>query len=94
MPGDCVASLWEIQPITRVMDGCVRLLAKSKSLHGNTNHKSQKVSKDLGLLEGLLPAVSSLDRNLNRCLKSCCSSEAREGIVQIQSEGASQLPSD
>lgn len=51
MAGDCVDSLWEIQPITRVMDGCVRLLAKPKSLHGNTSHKSQKVSKDLGLLE-------------------------------------------
>lgn len=49
MTGDCVDSLWKIQPITRVMVG--RLLAKPKSLHGNTSHKSQKVSKDLGLLE-------------------------------------------
>lgn len=58
----CVNSLCEIQPVARVVDGCMGLLAKPKPLHGNTSHKTQKVSKDLGLLGGLLPAVSSLDK--------------------------------
>lgn len=47
----------------------LRLLTKPKSLHRNTSHKSQKVSKDLGFWDGLLPAVSSLDKNLRRSLK-------------------------
>lgn len=65
--------LREIQPIIRVEDGCMRILAQPKPLHGNTSHKIQKVSKDLGLFGGLFPSMSRVDKkNLNGSLKTCC----------------------
>lgn len=56
--------LCKIQPVTRIVDGCIQVLTQPKPLPGNTSHNIQKVSKDLGLFGVLLLAVSGLDKKL------------------------------
>lgn len=56
--------LCKIQPVTRIVDGCIKVSAQPKPLPGNTSHNIQKVSKDLGLFGVLLLAGSGLDKKL------------------------------
>lgn len=61
-------------------------MAKPKPLHGNTSHEIHKVSKDLCLLEGLLPAVSHLDKEnlINRSLKTAVAMKLRKAFYRYK----------